>query len=95
MLYRLILSHLDNIKREELQKILNSNSDNTVSNFRYHMERVEALCIAMHIISEKEDMNRVKEVRLQRADAGSYIFDKPAQQTAGRSGDQPSYEEIN
>lgn len=78
MLYRLILSHLDTIKKEELQKILNSNSE-TVSYFRYHMERVEALCIAMHIISEKEDMNRVKEVRLQGADAGSYIFDKPAE----------------
>lgn len=95
MLYRLILSHLNNIKNEELNKILDSNNNNTVSYFRYHMERVEALCIAMHIISEKEDMNRVKEVRLQRADAGSYIFDKSAEQAAGRSGDQPGYEEIN
>lgn len=93
MLYRLILSHLDSIKREELQKILSPN--NTVNDFKYHIERIEALSIAMHIISEKEDMNRVKEVRLQRTDAGSYIFDKPAEQAAGRSGDQPSYEEVN
>lgn len=87
MLYRLILSHLDNIKNEELQKILSPNNNNTVGDFKYHIGRIEALSIAMHIISEKEDLNRVKEVRLQREDAGSYIFDKSAEQAAGRSGD--------
>lgn len=73
MLYRLILSHLDNIKREELQKILNNN--NTVGDFKYHIERIEALSIAMHIISEKEDLNCVKTFRIQGEDAGSDIPD--------------------
>lgn len=77
MLYRLILSHLDTIKREELNKALDPK--NTESAYKYHIERMEALAITMHLISEKEDLNRVKKVRLQREDAGSYIFDKSAE----------------
>lgn len=74
MLYRLLLSHLDAIKREELTKALDPN--NTEGALKYHIERMEALAITMHIISEKEDLNRVKTFRIQGKDAGSNIFDK-------------------
>lgn len=77
MLYRLILSHLDCIKREELTMALDPN--NTGRDLKNHIERMEALAITMHIISEKEDLNRVEEARLQREDTRSNISDKPAE----------------